>query len=343
MVGIGTQAYFSDAKTSSINTFTAGVWQYTITATAGDGGSIEPSGNVIVNEGKNQTFTITPDEGYVIADVKVNGKSVIDDLDIGDDGIATHTFFDVIQDHTVHAIFATIAWDKSSLSFTWAGVTDDAWICATVKNGDDSGEMQEKVGWELHYVKSGQAPGLQNDKIENIIAGGKIPALDQGSAYNICWSMETGQIEPGIYKFKAYQRPNHPGVGIFWSHEIVVDETNEKIIYEKATCTITATSGENGKISPYGEIIIEDGTDKTFTITPAEGYIIVDVVVNGESITDNISIDDNGIGTYTLINVSQDYSISANFILKPEDSDVLNDGNLDEENVNKNEENGEEI
>ena len=49
---------------------------YTITASAGVGGSINPSGEVKVKAGETQTFTITADEGYVIADVKVNGESV---------------------------------------------------------------------------------------------------------------------------------------------------------------------------------------------------------------------------------------------------------------------------
>ena len=49
---------------------------YTITASAGEGGSIDPSGEVTVNAGETQTFTIKADEGYVIADVKVNGESV---------------------------------------------------------------------------------------------------------------------------------------------------------------------------------------------------------------------------------------------------------------------------
>ena len=53
---------------------------YTITATAGEGGSITPSGAVAVNEGESQTFTITPSEGYEIADVLVDGSSVLEQL-----------------------------------------------------------------------------------------------------------------------------------------------------------------------------------------------------------------------------------------------------------------------
>ena len=49
---------------------------YTIKATAGAGGSISPSGDVSVREGEDQTFTITTDEGYAVADVKIDGKSI---------------------------------------------------------------------------------------------------------------------------------------------------------------------------------------------------------------------------------------------------------------------------
>ena len=54
----------------------SGYSYYTIKATAGTGGSISPSGNVSVREGRDQTFTITPDKGYAVANVKIDGKSI---------------------------------------------------------------------------------------------------------------------------------------------------------------------------------------------------------------------------------------------------------------------------
>ena len=53
-----------------------GTTSYTITASAGTGGSIDPSGKVSVTSGSDKKFTITPADGYVIADVLVDGKSV---------------------------------------------------------------------------------------------------------------------------------------------------------------------------------------------------------------------------------------------------------------------------
>ena len=49
---------------------------YKIVASAGEGGTISPSGEVTANSGESQAFTITPDEGWHISDVNVNGESV---------------------------------------------------------------------------------------------------------------------------------------------------------------------------------------------------------------------------------------------------------------------------
>ena len=70
---------------------------YTIQATAGAGGSISPSGNVSVREGRDQTFTITPDKGYAVANVKIDGKSI--------GAVKSYTFENVRRTHTVEVIF----------------------------------------------------------------------------------------------------------------------------------------------------------------------------------------------------------------------------------------------
>ena len=71
---------------------------YTIKATAGAGGSISPSGNVSVREGRDQTFTITPDKGYVVANVKIDGRSI--------GAVKSYTFENVRRNHTIEVSFA---------------------------------------------------------------------------------------------------------------------------------------------------------------------------------------------------------------------------------------------
>ena len=70
-----------------------------ITATADEHGKIAPAaGTITVPKGKSETFTITPDSGYRIKDVLVDGKSV--------GAVSTYTFENVVDNHTIHATFA---------------------------------------------------------------------------------------------------------------------------------------------------------------------------------------------------------------------------------------------
>ena len=69
-----------------------------ITATADEHGKIAPTGDVAVPKGESKTFTITPDSGYHIKDVLVDGVSV--------GAVSTYTFEDVVENHTIHATFA---------------------------------------------------------------------------------------------------------------------------------------------------------------------------------------------------------------------------------------------
>ena len=71
--------------------------EHSITASASEGGSITPDGTVFVKNGLDQTFTITADEGYAIADVTVDGESV--------GKVSTYTFKAVTEDHTIAATF----------------------------------------------------------------------------------------------------------------------------------------------------------------------------------------------------------------------------------------------
>ena len=77
--------------------------KYTITATAGEGGSITPAGEVSVKEGASQTFAITASEGYAIADVLVDGQSV--------GAVDSYTFENVTANHTIAALFTRTASD----------------------------------------------------------------------------------------------------------------------------------------------------------------------------------------------------------------------------------------
>ena len=89
---------------TSDSTFTAGFRAiHTIMATAGENGTISPSGEITLDEGENQSFTITADEQYRIASV------LVDDVDVTEqlvDGV--YSFENVTADHTIEATFEEI-------------------------------------------------------------------------------------------------------------------------------------------------------------------------------------------------------------------------------------------
>jgi hypothetical protein len=158
---------------------------YTLTSSAGEGGTIDPEGEVTLNEGASQAYTITPDEGYEVSEVVVNGESA---------GILyEYTFNNIQQDHTITATFV-----------------------------------------EMEQAAPPTAPA------------------------------------PSVTRY-----------------------------------TITASAGLGGTIDPEGAITVNKGNSQTFTITPDEGYLISDVLVDGGSL--------GAIDTYTFNNVQQNHTIEAIF------------------------------
>ncbi len=76
-------------------------------------------------------------------------------------------------------------------------------------------------------------------------------------------------------------------------------------IFDTIEYTIAATAGENGTLSPVGDVMVKYDSTATFTITANDGYAIADVLVDGESV--------GAVATYTFTNVMEDHSIEAKF------------------------------
>ncbi len=72
-----------------------------------------------------------------------------------------------------------------------------------------------------------------------------------------------------------------------------------------ATHTITASAGTGGTITPSGSVTVSDGADQSFAITPASGYLVRDVLVDGASV--------GAVSSYTFTNVTGNHTIAATF------------------------------
>jgi hypothetical protein len=92
---------------------------YTITATAGEGGSISPSGSSSIAYGNDKTYTIAAEEGYEIEDV------LVDTVSVG--AVSTYTFENVTKTHTITAVFA----EKETVN-PFTDMSKDDWFYGNV-------------------------------------------------------------------------------------------------------------------------------------------------------------------------------------------------------------------
>ena len=148
----------------------------TITASAGAGGTISPSGTVTVLYGKDQSFAITPDTGYHVVSVVVDGSPA--------GAETTHTFTGVTSDHTIAASFAINTYTISGSVHTARGehvygvvmnglpgkpTTGETGSYTATVNYDWSGKVEpSKTGLAFtppgavyHHVKSNQVTNYE--------------------------------------------------------------------------------------------------------------------------------------------------------------------------------------
>jgi Glycosyl hydrolase family 48/Secretion system C-terminal sorting domain/Divergent InlB B-repeat domain len=218
-----------------------------ITASAGTNGTISPTGAVSVASGTNKTFTITPNAGFQIDAVLVNGTSV--------GAVATYTFTNVIANQTISATF------KATTSPV---ITASAGANGTIS---PTGAVSVPSGTNKTFTITPNA-GFQIDAV--LVNGTSVGAV-------------------ATYTFT----------------NVVANQTISATFKATTSPVITASAGANGTISPTGAVNVPSGTNKTFTITPNAGFQIDAVLVNGTSV--------GAVATYTFTNVVANQTISATF------------------------------
>ncbi len=136
------------------------VANHTITASAGTNGSISPSGNVSVNDGDNQTFIFTPDAGYEVDTVTVNGSAVAK--------ANSYTFDNVSTNHTINVTFKGMEAVIIPQEISYANTT----IIKTEGDGVFTNLLtQTIVNGNISYESSNPKVALVNDNGEVTIVG----------------------------------------------------------------------------------------------------------------------------------------------------------------------------
>jgi uncharacterized repeat protein (TIGR02543 family) len=109
-VGAVTSHTIAGATSNHSISATFAIDTYTITATTGGNGSITPSGSVVVNYGADQQFTFTPDPGYHVDSVFVDGGYV--------DSTSSYTFVNVTANHSISSTFLVNPPNQFTLTIT---------------------------------------------------------------------------------------------------------------------------------------------------------------------------------------------------------------------------------
>jgi hypothetical protein len=217
-----------------------------ITASAGANGSISPSGSVEVDYTANQAFDITPNTGYHVADVLVDGASV--------GAVTSYEFANVTADHTIAASFAIDTFTISAM----AGANG-----TIAPSGDVVVDYGGSQGFTI-------APATGYHVADVVVDG-----------------VAVGQVI-------SYEFANVTG-----NHSI--SATFAINVY-----TINASAGTNGTISPSGHVWLNHGSSQSFSIVPNTSCYIADVLVDGVSM--------GAVSSYEFTDVAADHTISAAFV-----------------------------
>jgi hypothetical protein len=307
---------------------------YTINATSGANGIVTPAGISTVNYGATPTYLITPNPGYHVADVLVNGVSV--------GAVTTFTFTSITANQKISATFAqnaalsitqlnpssataggagfpltvtgtgyipgsTVYWNGVSRSTTFGSTTQ---VTAMILASDIASAGTASVT----VINPG--PITSNAATFTIIpntftitaTSGSNGALSPPGITTVNYgAMPTYSITPNTGYHVASVLVNGAPVGAVTSYTFPAVTSDQTISATFAinTYTITASAGAGGTISPTGSVSVNYGGNQAFTITPNTNYHLASLTVDGSPVTP--------VGSYTFSSVTASHTIAATF------------------------------
>ena len=256
---------------------------YTITASAGTGGSITPSGSVLVTEGMNKTFSIQPNSGYEITDVLVDGGSV--------GAVSSYTFMGVDADHSISASFTAIA----TIDLTISGLTAsdkvyDRTTTATLNTGS-AVLVGVEPGDDVYLISAGASGTFDNRNVGTnklVTTDGFTLGGADAYRYTLTQPLTTADITPkGL--------------------TITGITANDKEYNRNTTATLSGSATLVGVISP--DVITLGGS-------PAATFSNYNVGTNKPVSVSGYTISGMSSGNYTL---SQPTGLTADITARPLD------------------------
>jgi len=297
--------------------------QYLIEALNGNNGTIEPSGQLFVKEYSSKSFRIIPQVNYDIQDVLINGESI--------GPVAEYTFYDIQADQTIHAFFVArpkitvLAEGNGQVSpqgnvfvnrgdnLTVTFLPDDAHILDYLLVDDIV--VAPKTAFyfsDIQFDHTLTAFFISKNIYVETETGNRGTVEPSGRILMTSGSDLTIQVIPDSGYEVADVQVNGTSIGAVTSHTLKNIRANTHVyanFQPIVAQTITASSGDNGHISPEGEIKVSDDLAQSFVMIPDETYLVADVLI------DNVSM--GPMERYTFPSVKRNYNIHVNFEHQP--------------------------
>ncbi len=318
-VGAVSSYAFSNVAANHTISATFRASSYTINSSAGQGGSISPSGSTTVNYGGSRTYTITPSTGYRISDVRV------DNISVG--AVNSYTFNNVSANHSITATFTIITFSIDASSGSGGNISPLGSV--SVNYGSNrTFTITPNTGYSIIDVEvDDESVGrVTSYTFEDVTTNHKISATFSILRYSVTASSGSGgtvtpagtstfnygsditySITPSTGYRIADVKIDNVSSGAISTYTFSDITSNHTISASFAiiTLNINATAGSGGSISPQGSTTVNYGTSRKYTITPSTGYYISDVKV------DNVSA--GPLTEYTFTDITVNHSISASF------------------------------
>lgn len=233
-----------------------------ITSTAGEHGTISPSGAVVYSLGSSASYVISPETGYKIKKILVDGVEIV--ITAAEGASQSYDFDDIQQDHTISA------------------------------------EFEQRV-FKITVV-CGENGKIEPSESDDYAYGSNVTfVITPNDGYVI-----KDVLIDGVSNAKAKENAKYTFSNLRANHKIEVS-------FEVVTFTIVSSVGEGGTMSPNQITTIKNwGENHSVTYTPNDKFVISTIIVDGQAL--NLSgVDVSKPYTYTFSKITANHVISCQF------------------------------
>ena len=303
----------------------------TVTVSVGDNGTVSPSGSVVVERGEDLELTITPDDGYRIASVILDGTDVTSEVKD-----SVFILSNVVSGHSVRVEFEVITYTVTvtagengsadpttsvveygkSLKIVFIPEPGYRTSYLTI-NGGDRIVPDDRTNYVIDDIIEDKAVEVFFERDDSAYASVSVAIVGHGTVNDNSDSFKDEVLKGNSYTITSVPSEGYrlskvlvdnvevPTSGGVYVLNNIARDTAVEVVFEILMFTVTVNVGEHGSCDQQTQVV-EYGSDLTFTFTPDSRYAVHSVTVDGVP----VEIVD---GTYVLRDIRADHVVAVTF------------------------------